>query len=195
MNTAQLFFNLVILVLIIGSIPLLNNYLKNKFNNKKERFSQTILYFANPVISFFTTSVLVKIAKSIAKSKNNSNNNGTIYDTVSFAIVFLFLLYAIALLYFIFQYFVKDPSVKSNTCIFSVGLIISLYTFAYYPTIGLIFLYICSLFFNYLLLKVCIKNGPSLFSWASSGSTNIALLTFLWTIITFILGMLFNIKP
>ena len=70
----------------------------------------------------------------------------------------------------------------------------------YFKSIILILSYLCSLLFNYILIKQSTNYFLKLYNWLItskekvSPQLDLSKLTFLWTIIVFILGILFNIK-
>mgnify|MGYP000956696755 CR=1 FL=1 len=189
----------IIIILLSLVVFIIARYLDKKYkNDNKKRISKAILIFTNPIISIFTTIIFFKMCRYLFANQTNTSSKSS---ANSFSHIFIYVITAaalisiIALLYFIYSFFIEKLFYKILIGIVTILFIIMLGTLEY-PELSLVLSYICSLIINHMILETIINN-PNLFTKTTGYSErelDIAKLSFLWTIIIFLLGLFFNIK-
>lgn len=210
-NSSILFITIIISCYILNLLFSHANHSYKHIKIEKERRKRVAIrvleYYGSIFISYFTslffTGKLVKYfeyVKSIKSSKIDNPNDRVIFDYLGLATttVTLITLFAIIVIFF---YFIKNnisliaiilfisiailmPFILPNAsrdCIYSSSFVLS---------------YIFSWIVTYNFLKTSIDILPYAYdSLKTNGELDPAKLTLLWTIIVFILGVAFKIKP
>ena len=201
------------IVLITAFIPIILYFWLEKKDKSTANY-KSLVSFLNITISAFTSLILCKSFLIIGKYFSHKTEipaifeySLTSFDYIGFTITFLGIISFVATLLLLVNFIKNNVFSTLTFSIVLILLIMLVITMKYdinndthFKSIILILSYLCSLLFNYILLKQSTNYVLKLYNWLitskekESPQLDLSKLTFLWTSIVFILGILFNIK-
>ena len=189
------------ILLITAFIPIVLYYWLEKKDKSTSNY-KSLVSFLNITISAFTSLILCKSFLIIRKYFSHKTeipssieHSLTSFDYIGFTITFLGIISFVATLLLLVNFIKNNVFSTLTFSIVLILLIMLVITMKYdinndthFKSIILILSYLCSLLF----LKL--YNWLTTSKEKESPQLDLSKLTFLWTIIVFILGLLFNIK-